>query len=94
MKAQVAATPGANRRGDSSNLDVRIIHANGASLIIEARQPQTRPRFRVRWTRGASSIDGANCGASTDPLLNQDEIEVPAIAAREFGIPARKLAHS
>jgi hypothetical protein len=94
MKAQVAATPGDNRRGGSCVLDVRIMHANGGSLIIEARQPQTRPRFRTRWARGTSSIDGANCGSSTDPLLNQDDIEVPAMAAGGFGVAARKLAHS
>jgi hypothetical protein len=94
MKAQVAATPVDNRRGGSCVLDVKTMHANGGSLIIEARQPQTQPSFRVHWSGGASSTGGTNCGSSTDLLLNQDDIEVLAMAAGGFGVLAKKLAHN
>jgi hypothetical protein len=74
-------------------LDVRAMHAGGGSVIIESRQPMTLYGMRVHWAGARTSNDGMNCGSSAELLLNQDDIEVLAMAAGGFGVPASKTLH-
>jgi hypothetical protein len=94
MRARVDATPVSARTGGTCVLDVRTMHANGGSLVIESRQPGATPGFRVHWAGGRSSDGGTNCGVSADLLLGQDDIEVLAMAAGGFGVAANKSAFS
>jgi len=90
MKARVTAAPVGGHPGVACILDVRIMHAGGGSLVIESRQPMATTGLRVHWA-GARSADGdANCGSSAELLLNQDDIEVLAMAAGGFGVAAAK----
>ena len=73
-------------------LDVRTIHANGGSVIIEAREPRADFGYRVHWAGARSSDDGANCGSTADLLMNLEDIEVLAMAAGGYGVPAGKQA--
>jgi hypothetical protein len=91
MRARVAATPADGQPGITCVLDVRAMHAAGGSVVIEARQPQTQAGYRVHWAGVRSSDDPADCGASADLLLNQEDIEVLAMAAGGYGVTARKL---
>jgi hypothetical protein len=93
MKARIAATSASNRRGAGCVLDVRSMHDTGGSLVIESRQPQTEHGFRVHWAGRHSSNDGTDCGSSADLLLDQDDIEVLALAAGGFGVAATKHGH-
>lgn len=93
MKARVEVTAADGRHGAGCVLDVRAMHANGGSLIVEARQPHTPHGFRVHWAGRHSSNDGADCGSSAELLLDQDDLEVLAMAAGGFGVSATKLAH-
>ena len=65
-------------------LDVRAMHAGGGSVVIEAKQPGDQPRFRVHWA-GKRTSDSRDCGGSAELLLDQDAIEVLALAAGGFG---------
>ena len=66
------------------------MHANGGSVVIEAREPRASFGYRVHWAGARSSDDGTDCGASADLLMNQEDIEVLAMAAGGFGVPASK----
>ena len=68
------------------------MHDHGGSLVIEARLPQIQRGFRVHWAGRHTSNDGADCGTSAELLVNQDDLEVMAIAAGGFGVAAAKLA--
>jgi hypothetical protein len=90
MKARVTATPTDGRPGVDCVLDVRAMHEGGGSLIIESRQPMTNHGMRVHWAGAHSANDSTNCGSAADLLLNQDDIEMLAMAAGGFGVPASK----
>jgi hypothetical protein len=92
MKARVEAISADTRHASRCVLDVQAMHASGGSLVIESRQPQTQRGFRVHWAGRQSSDDGADCGSSAELLLNQDDLEVLAMAAGGFGVTAAKLA--
>ena len=65
------------------------MHANGGSVVIEAREPARRLRLpRALGRRSRSSNDGTDCGASADLLMNLEDIEVLAMAAGGYGVPA------
>ena len=71
-------------------LDVRAMHAGGGSVVIEAKQPGERPRFRVHWA-GQRTSASRDCGNSAELLLNQDDIEALAMAAGGYGAEAHRL---
>jgi hypothetical protein len=93
MKAQITAAP-VDRPGQTCLLDVRAMHTAGGSVIIEARMPRPQPGFRVHWAGGSSSEGSDNCGDNADLLVDQQDIEILAMAAGGFGVSARKLAHN
>jgi hypothetical protein len=92
VQAKIAATRAGDRAGGGCVLDVSAMHAGGGSVVIEARLPQTSSGYRVHWAGAHSSDDAAGCGASADLLLNQEDIEVLALAAGGYGVASRRLA--
>jgi hypothetical protein len=95
MRAKIDATRVGDRAGAACVLDVGAMHAGGGSVVIEAALPQTGSGFRVHWAGARSSNDPADCGASADLLLSQEDIETLAMAAGGYGVAPRKLlAHS
>lgn len=92
MQTTITAMRAGDRAGTACVLDVSAMHSGGGSVVIEARQPQTSNGYRVHWAGAHSSDDPANCGASADLLLNQEDVEVLALAAGGYGVSARKLA--
>lgn len=92
MKARISAIPADGRPGVACVLDVRAMHAGGGSVIIESRQPMTGYGIRVHWAGAHSANDSTDCGTSADLLLNQEDIEVIAMAAGGYGVPASKAA--
>jgi hypothetical protein len=92
MPAKIAATRASDRSEHTCILDISAMQASGGSVVIEARQPQTSSGYRVHWAGALSSDDPANCGASADLLLNQEDIEILALAAGGYGVSARRLA--
>ena len=93
LKARITAAPVGGHPGVACVLDVRAMHAGGGSLVIESRQPMTPNGLRVHWAGARSADDDGNCGSSAELLLNQDDIEVLAMAAGGFGVAAQKQFH-
>jgi hypothetical protein len=90
MRARLSAMPVGGRSDAACTLDVRAIHANGGSVVVEAREPGTSFSYRVHWAGPRSSNDGSNCGASADLLLNVEDIETLAMAAGGYGAASAK----
>ncbi|HME23221.1 MAG TPA: hypothetical protein VKI44_18135 [Acetobacteraceae bacterium] len=90
MHARLPAMSADNRPGVTCVLDVRTMHANGGSMIIEAREPRPGFGYRVHWAGARSSNDNTDCGSSADLLVNLDDIEVLAMAAGGYGVPTSR----
>jgi hypothetical protein len=90
MHTRLAAMPADGKPGVACTLDVQAMHAGGGSVVIESRQPDTQFGYRVHWAGSRSSGDATDCGASADLLVNLEDIEVLAMAAGGYGVPANK----
>jgi hypothetical protein len=90
MHARLPAMLADDRPGVACVLDVRAMHANGGSVVIEAREPRTGFSYRVHWAGSHSSNDATDCGSSVDLLVNLEDVEVLAMAAGGYGVPAGK----
>jgi len=92
MHARLTAIPAGRAPGVACVLDVRAMHAGGGSVVIEAREPRAGFGYLVHWAGGPSSNDGADCGTSADLLINIEDIELLAMAAGGYGVPAARHA--
>jgi hypothetical protein len=90
MHTRIAAIPADDRPGVACILDVRVMHANGGSMVIERQERRSAFGYRVHWSGAHSSNDGADCGASADLLVNLEDIETLAMAAGGYGTLAGK----
>ena len=62
-------------------MDIRTIHANGGSVIVESRVPGPGRGYRLHWAGARSSNNAASdCGVSADLLLTLATLD-PAIGA-------------
>jgi hypothetical protein len=91
MKAHVMAIP-VGQVGTACELDVQAMHQGGGSLIIESRQPTLNSSIRIHWAGNRTATDGTNCGSSADLVIDQEDVEVLALAAGGFGPSAAKHA--
>ncbi|MEJ0015409.1 MAG: hypothetical protein WDN25_02400 [Acetobacteraceae bacterium] len=90
IRIRLAVTAADDQPGVACVLDVRAMHADGGSVIVEGREPQGRlMRYRVHWAGTRSSDDSADCGASADLLLSLQDVERLAMAAGGYGVPKR-----
>jgi hypothetical protein len=91
MKAHITAIP-VDQVGHPCDLDVQAMHEGGGSLIIESRQPALNNSIRIHWAGNHTATDGGNCGSSADLVIDQDDVEILALAAGGFGPTAAKHA--
>jgi hypothetical protein len=82
-----------NRDGASSCvIDIRTLHRLGGSLVVESRTPRPNRAYRVHWA-GKQSAEGTdNCGTSADLTLDDDTLDILAMAAGGFGASNRQPA--
>jgi hypothetical protein len=92
MSASLTAMSANGQPGVACVMDVRTMHTNGGSVIIEAREPRATFGYRVHWAGARSSDDGTNCGSTADLLMNLEDIEVLAMAAGGYGVAVGKQA--
>jgi hypothetical protein len=92
MRTQLPAIPADDRPGVACVLDVRVMHAAGGSMIIEAREPGDSFNYRIHWAGARTSNDGADCGPSADLLVSLEDIHVLAMAAGGFGVAGSDAA--
>ncbi len=92
MHAGLPAMSASGQPGVACVLDVRTMHTNGGSVVIEAHEPGANFGYRVHWAGVRSSGDGTNCGPTADLMMNLEDIEVLAMAAGGYGVSASKQA--
>jgi hypothetical protein len=90
MHARLPAMSADDHPGVACALDVQIMHAGGGSVIVEGREPGTDFGYRVHWAGVRSSDDGTDCGRSAELRVNREDVEVLAMAAGGYGVPASK----
>jgi hypothetical protein len=72
-------------------LDVVTIRRSGGSLVVEQRRPGMPHLYQVHWSGIRTSPDGADCGASSDLLLKDTDMEVLALAAGGYGVEHKRF---
>lgn len=65
--------------------DPTVMAADGGSLIIEAREEFSPPRFRLHWAGGHTARGKDDCGTEADIVLNRLDLQRLANAAGGFG---------
>jgi hypothetical protein len=90
MHMGLSALPANGQSGIACVLDVRTMHTNGGSVVIEAHEPRASFGYRVHWAGVRSSDDGTNCGSNADLLMSLEDVEVLAMAAGGYGVPAAR----
>ena len=73
-------------------LDIRTMHRLGGSLVIEARSPMPNRIYTLQWAGRHSSTGPADCGASAELRLSQDNLDVLALAVGGYGVSQDQLA--
>ena len=91
IRPHVMAVP-VDQIGIACELDVQAMHQGGGSLIIESRRLEPGGGIRIHWAGARTATDGTNCGSSADLVVEQDDIQILALAAGGFGPSAAKHA--
>ena len=84
MSASLPAMSANGQPGVACVMDVQTIHANGGSVIIEAREPRAAFGYRVHWAGARSSDDGTNCGSTADLLHERGRYRGPGDGGRRL----------
>ena len=66
------------------------IHADGGSVIIEAREPRAAFGYRVHWAGPAAATTAPIAARPPTCCMNMEDIEVLAMAAGGYGVPVGK----
>lgn len=66
--------------------DPNEMASGGGSLIVEAREEASPPRFRVHWSGRRTAQGQDDCGATADLTLDRYDLQRLANAAGGFGV--------
>ncbi len=72
-------------------LDLGILRRSGGSFVVESQAAETLGNFRVHWAGERTSADTANCGPSTDLILDGQELDILALSAGGYGAGTKRL---
>jgi len=76
-------------------LDLEALHRNGGSLVVEQRSPiDANPRFRVHWAGSRSAAGAADCGRDAELMLNDENLDLLAMAAGGWGVEHKHVTPS
>lgn len=81
-----AAVAGRDAAAGPCVFDPNELSATGGSLIVEARENVSPPRFRVHWAGKRTAKGPGDCGAAADLMLDRYELQRLANAAGGFGV--------
>jgi hypothetical protein len=86
---KIAATSVTGRDGDKTRpcaFDPNVISVAGGSLIVEAREDASPPRFQLHWAGRHTAAGEEDCGAAADLSLDRYDLQRLANAAGGFGV--------
>jgi len=92
-KLEVTTTDiaGRDRQAGTCVLDPNEMSAASGSLVIEAREDVSPPRFQLHWAGQRTAKGAGDCGASADVVLDRFDLQRLANAAGGFGVRPSKL---
>ena len=75
------------RRGETVScvFDPNVLSVHGGSLIIEAREATSPPRFQLHWAGRHTAGGEGDCGGAADLVLDRYDLQRLANAAGGFG---------
>jgi hypothetical protein len=88
------ATTAVSGRGQTAGpcvFDPNEMSATGGSLIIEAREEASPPRFQLHWAGQHTSKGSGDCGESADLTLDRYDLQRLANSAGGFGVKPRAI---
>jgi hypothetical protein len=80
------AVAGRERAAGPCVLDPNEMSATGGSLIVEAREETSPPRFQLHWAGRHTAKGSGDCGAAADLTLDRYDLQRLANAAGGFGV--------
>lgn len=86
MKIETTAVAGRDPAAGPCVLDPNAMSADGGSLLIEAREETSPPRFHLHWAGHHTATGAGDCGAAADLTLDRLDLQRLANAAGGFGI--------
>ena len=92
LSVSADALLGREPRSGGCVFDPTVMAADGGSLIIEAREDVSPPRFRLHWAGGHTAKGQEDCGTQADVVLNRLDLQRLANAAGGFGVKRFTLA--
>ena len=72
-------------------LDPNVMSVNGGSLIVEAREETSPPRFLLHWAGRHTAQGEGDCGGAADLMLDRRDLRRLANAAGGFGLKANPI---
>jgi hypothetical protein len=71
--------------------DPNEISVSGGSLVVEAREEASPPRFQIHWAGRHTAKGAGDCGATADLTLDRFDLQRLANAAGGFGVKPTAL---
>ena len=86
IKVETAAVAGRNPSAGPCVFDPNEMSVAGGSLLIEAREEASPPRFHLHWAGRHTAKGSGDCGPAADLTLDCYDLQRLANAAGGFGI--------
>jgi hypothetical protein len=91
LQVVTTAISGRDRTSRPCVFDPNEMSASGGSLVIEAREEASPPRFQLHWAGRHTAKGAGDCGASADLTLDRYDLQRLANAAGGFGVKPRAV---
>jgi hypothetical protein len=86
LKIETTSVSGRDKAAGPCVFDPNEMSAAGGSLIVEAREDLSPPRFLLHWAGRHTATGNGDCGAAADVTLDRYDLQRLANAAGGFGV--------
>jgi hypothetical protein len=86
LTVATTAVSGREQTAGPCVFDPNEMSAAGGSLVIEAREETSPPRFQLHWAGQHTAKGNGDCGAAADLTLDRYDLQRLANAAGGFGV--------
>jgi hypothetical protein len=86
LNVSTTAVAGRDQMAGPCVFDPNEMSAAGGSLVVEAREDTSPPRFQLHWAGSHTAKGGGDCGAAADLTLDRYDLQRLANAAGGFGV--------
>jgi hypothetical protein len=86
LQVATSAVSGRDQTAGPCVFDPNVMSAAGGSLVIEAREEVSPPRFQLHWAGQHTAKGRGDCGGTLDVTLDRYDLQRLANAAGGFGV--------